>query len=92
MRVFVPLIALFLLALGFAFGALNPSSVPIDLFGLSVTLRLGLALLLAALAGALGAGLLLALVVIWPQQRRLRRVGLQLRAQESPAVLEPERA
>ena len=92
MRVFLPLIALMLLGLGFTFGALNPSPVLLDFFGLSVNLRLGLALILAALLGALGAGFLLALLVIWPQQRRLRRVGSQLRAREAASASEFERA
>lgn len=73
MRILLPLIALALLGLGFAFGALNPTPVMIDMLGVEVGLRLGLALLLAALAGALGAGMLLAVLVIWPLRRQLKR-------------------
>jgi uncharacterized integral membrane protein len=73
MRFLLPLIALVLLALGFAFGALNPLPVAIDLFGLQLSLGLGLALLLAALGGASAAGLLLALLVIWPLRRQVKR-------------------
>jgi len=73
MRILTPLIVLALLGLGFVFGALNPVAVAVDLFGFVLTMRLGLALLLAALLGALGAGLLLGVLVIWPQRRRLTR-------------------
>ncbi len=83
MRILLTLVALGLLSLGFVFGALNPTAVGIDLFGFDFTLRLGLALLLAALAGALTAGLLLWLLVLMPQRRRLRRLELGLKAAES---------
>jgi uncharacterized integral membrane protein len=83
MRILTPLIVLALLGLGFTFGALNPTPVGVDLFGLSFTIRIGLALLLAALGGALGAGVLLGVLVIWPLRRRLRR---QQRALERPVA------
>jgi hypothetical protein len=83
MRIVLILVALGLLGLGFAFGALNPARVVIDLFGLELSLRLGLALLLAALCGALTAGLLLWLTVVLPQLRRLRGLALELKTAES---------
>lgn len=91
MRFLLPLIALALLALGFAFGALNPLPVAIDLFGLQLNLGLGLALLLAALGGALAAGLLLALLVIWPLRRQLKRLRV-LRGETSGSGLETSTA
>lgn len=77
MRLLLPLIALACLALGFAFGALNPQPVHIDLFGLGLDLGLGIALLGSALAGAVLAGLALGLFVLWPLRRRLRRHALE---------------
>ena len=73
MRLLLPLIALACLALGFAFGALNPQPVHVDLFGFGIDLGLGIALLLAALTGAVLAWLALGLFVLWPLRRRLRQ-------------------
>ena len=82
MRLLLPLIAMACLAAGFAFGALNPQPVAIDLFGLGFELGLGLALLAAALAGALLAAACLWLFVLWPLRRRLRRFA----AEHAPRV------
>jgi uncharacterized integral membrane protein len=79
MRILLILLALGLLGFGFAFGALNPAEVAIDLFGLSITLRLGSALLLAAFAGAFAAGSVLTLLVILPLKRRLKRAESEAR-------------
>jgi uncharacterized integral membrane protein len=75
MRILLPLIALAFLGLGFAFGALNPSTVTINLPGLEFQLGLGLALLGSALLGASAGGLLLGVLVIWPLRRKLRRAA-----------------
>lgn len=83
MRIVLILLALGLLGLGFAFGALNPAAVGIDLFGFQLSLRLGFALLLAALCGALCAGLLLWLTMVLPQGRRIRRLEQGLKSAES---------
>lgn len=83
MRILLILLALGLMGLGFAFGALNPASVDIDLFGFDFTLRLGLALLLAAFTGALAAGGLLWLLVLLPLRRRVRKAELELRGVET---------
>lgn len=88
MRIVLILAALGLLGLGFAFGALNPAAVGIDLFGIQLSLRLGLALLLAALSGALCAGFLLWLTMFLPQRRRMRRLELELKSAE-PALRKP---
>lgn len=86
MRILMTVVALGLLALGFVFGALNPAAVGIDLFGFDFSLRLGLALLLAAFAGAFLAGLTLWLLVLLPQRRRLRRVEIELKAAAESSV------
>lgn len=83
MRILLILLALGLMGLGFAFGALNPESVDVDLFGFDFTLRLGLALLLAAFIGALAAGGLLWLMVLLPLRRRLRKAEFELRSTET---------
>ena len=83
MRILLTLVALGLLGLGFLFGALNPAPVAIDLFGFDFSLRLGLALLLAALAGAFAAGVLLTVLVLMPRSRQLRRLTIELKAAEA---------
>jgi putative membrane protein len=84
MRILLILLALSLLASGFAFGALNPVAVGVDLFGLELRLRLGSALLLAAFCGALAAGSVLTALVILPLKRRLRRAEGEARAVAEP--------
>ena len=74
MRLIKALVALFFVALGVLFGALNRDPVSIDLgFFTLEAFSLGFSLLLAVLAGALLAGLVLTASVIWPLQHRLRR-------------------
>jgi len=72
-------------AVGGLFGALNPQVVQIDFYSASVELRLGLALLLAALGGALLGGLSVWGGVVLPLRRRLRRL------QRSETVLAGDR-
>ena len=75
MRLFRMLIALACLAMGIVVGALNPQSVVIDL-GLSrATTTLGVALLLALLAGVLVGGLAVTMSVVLPLRQRLRRAA-----------------
>jgi|LSQX01.2.fsa_nt_gb uncharacterized integral membrane protein len=66
------ILALLFLLAGIAFGAFNSADVALDFYWCQLTLPLGVALLGACLIGALAAGLLLWLTVIWPQRRRLR--------------------
>ena len=66
-------LALLVVALGLAFGALNDSDLQVNLYLVEFSMAAGSALLGAALAGALLAGLSLWLTVIWPLQVRLRR-------------------
>jgi putative membrane protein len=73
MRVVTLLLVLLFAVAGAVFGALNETPIRIDLYWWSFSIPQGLALLLAALFGALLAGLLLLLGVIWPQRRRLAR-------------------
>lgn len=73
MRIVFLLLALLFLAVGIVFGALNPAPVTVDFYWLQVPVSLGFALLVGALAGAVVAGLVLTLSVIWPLRARLRR-------------------
>ncbi|MCX7555371.1 LapA family protein [Xanthomonadaceae bacterium JHOS43] len=80
MRVVPLILALLFLLAGIAFGALNPGDVTLDFHRCQLVLPLGVALIAFGLAGALTAGLLLWLTVIWPQRRRiaaLSRSGVQ---------------
>ena len=83
MRSVFLLLALLCLAAGIVFGALNPASVTVDFYWLQVPVSLGFALLAAALAGAVLAGLVLMISVIWPLRARLRRA----RRQQAGALL-----
>jgi putative membrane protein len=74
MRLIKALFALLFVAVGVLFGALNQSPVRIELgFHTIANATLGTTLLLALLAGALLAGLVLTVGVIWPLRLRLRR-------------------
>jgi putative membrane protein len=74
MRLLKALIALVFVSFGVLFGALNRETVRIELgFHTIEDATLGLSLLLALLAGALLAGLVLTVGVIWPMRHRLRR-------------------
>ena len=75
---FIPLIlALLFLLAGIAFGALNPDDVTLDFYRCQLVLPLGVALIGFGLAGALTAGTLLWLTVIWPQRRRIAALRRQ---------------
>lgn len=73
MRIVFLLLALLFLAVGIVFGALNPTPVSVDFYWLQVPVSLGFGLLVAALAGAIVAGLVLTASVIWPLRARLRK-------------------
>jgi uncharacterized integral membrane protein len=81
MRYLFPLACLLVVVGGIVFGALNSQPLNIDLWYFALPVPSGLALLLAALLGAIAAGVCLAVTVIWPQQLRLRRLlkGVALR-------------
>lgn len=74
MRVVPLILAILFLLAGIAFGALNPADVTLDFYRCQLVLPLGVALLAFGLAGALGAGGLLWLTVIWPQRRRIAQL------------------
>lgn len=85
MRLIKALLALLFVAFGVLFGALNRDPVRIDLGFFSFeNFSLGTSLLLAVLLGALLAGLVLTVGVIWPLRHRLRR--------NNPASVEPQGA
>ncbi len=76
MRLIKALFALLFVVFGVLFGALNREPVRIELgFHTIENATLGITLLLAVLAGALLAGLVLTVGVIWPLRHRLRRGG-----------------
>lgn len=67
------LVVLLLLAVAGLFGAMNAQPVGVNLGGLVVGMPLGVALLLAAAAGAIGAGLLLHSARVRQLKRALRQ-------------------
>jgi uncharacterized membrane protein YciS (DUF1049 family) len=82
------LVAIGVVAVGLAFGALNADELLVSFYLAEFRLSTGTALLAAALLGAVAAGLCLWLTVIWPLQRRLKRS--QRAAQQTPgSALEP---
>ena len=82
MRLIKALIALMFVAVGVLFGALNRTPVRIDLGFASIDqANLGTSLLAAVLAGAIVAGLVLTVAVVWPLRRQLRQPA----AAETPA-------
>ncbi|KFN45263.1 lipopolysaccharide assembly protein LapA domain-containing protein [Arenimonas composti] len=94
MRLIKALLALLFVIAGVLFGALNRRPVDVELgFHTLTDVTLGTALLLALLAGALLAGLVLTLGVVWPLRLRLRRAETPATpAATSPAaaIIAPE--
>lgn len=77
MRVIRLLIALAFVALGIALGALNRQPVTLDLAGAIVPTTLGVALLMALLAGAVIGGLAIGASMVLPLQQKLRRLQVR---------------
>src|SRR5690606_32101153 len=75
MRLLRVLVGFFFLAAGLAVGALNPQPVAIDLGFATLHATLGVAILVALLAGVSAGGLVLAVSVVLPLRSRLRRQG-----------------
>lgn len=88
MRLIPLVLALLFLLFGILFGGLNADEVTLDFYRFQLALPLGVALIAFALAGAIVAGLLLWLTVIWPQRRRIALLARRQRSVE-PAVVEP---
>jgi uncharacterized integral membrane protein len=89
MRLIKALLALLFVAFGVLFGALNRDPVRIELgFHAIENATLGTTLLLALFAGALLAGLVLTVGVIWPLRHRLRRGGQVSDAPTAPIAHE----
>jgi putative membrane protein len=76
--------ALLCMALGAAIGALNPQPVRLDLGFTALDAGLGVLVLAALLAGALCGGLILALGVVAPLRRALRRAQARDAAPPAP--------
>jgi len=74
MRLIRLIVAIACILLGGLVGALNTQAVVLDLGFASVRASLGLSVLLALLLGVLAGGTLLAIGVVAPLRRRLRRV------------------
>src|SRR5690606_41296811 len=70
MRLIKVLLALLFVLAGVLFSALNRDPVRVDLGFTVLDTYLGAALLFALLAGALLAGLVLMVEVVWPRRRR----------------------
>jgi putative membrane protein len=86
MRLLKSVFGLLFVVLGVCFGALNRDPARIELGFRSIDgIPLGVTLLLAVLVGALLAGLVLTVGVIWPLRHRLRR-GVVADAPSVPVV------
>ena len=75
MRLLRVLVGFFFIAAGLAIGALNPQPVAIDLGFATLHATLGVAIIVALLAGVIAGGLVLAVSVVLPLRKRLRRQG-----------------
>ncbi len=73
MRIAYLILCVTVLAMGALFGALNPQPVLIDFYFSAHEMRLGLGLLLAALAGSLLGGICVWAGVVVPLRRKLAR-------------------
>jgi hypothetical protein len=73
MRLFRLLLAIAFLVAGIAVGALNPQPVSIDLGFSVLRASLGVALILALLAGVVAGGLVLMASVVLPLRQKLRQ-------------------
>jgi uncharacterized integral membrane protein len=78
MRLVFLLLAILAVVLGIVFGALNGHEVELDFHYRTLTLPLGVALLWFAFLGAVAAGALLWIGVIFPQGRRIAVLRRQL--------------
>ena len=75
MRLLRVLVGFFFIAAGLAIGALNPQPVAVDLGFATLHATLGVAIIVALLAGVIAGGLVLAVSVVLPLRKRLRRQG-----------------
>ena len=75
--------------MGALFGALNPQPVLIDFYFSTFEMRLGLSLLLAALAGSLLGGVCVWAGVVVPLRRTLARQRREAGKQTKDLVLSP---
>jgi uncharacterized integral membrane protein len=69
------LLALVFAAGGVLFGAFNPDVVHIDFHVFQVPASLGVALLVALFLGAALGGLAVTVGIVWPLQRRVRKLS-----------------
>jgi len=78
MRLIFLLLAVLAVVAGIVFGALNGHEAELDLYFRKLSLPLGVALLAFAFFGAIAAGALLWLGVIFPQRRSLNALRRKL--------------
>ena len=71
--------------LGLLFSALNDSEVAVDLYFVQWSASLGGALVAALVIGFALAGLVLWLLVIWPQQRQLANARRAIASPKTPS-------
>jgi len=84
MRLIRLLIAIACLVAGIAVGALNPQPVSLDLGFTTLRASLGVAVLVALLAGVIVGGLILTVSTVLPMRQRLRRAGPNKTAAVAP--------
>jgi len=89
MRILQLLIALLFIAAGVVIGWLNPQMLTLDFYYSHVEVGVGVAMLLAVLAGALLGGLAVTAGVVWPLRRRLRRTQRDIAPPSSPTNPSP---
>jgi uncharacterized integral membrane protein len=69
------LLALVFVAGGVLFGAFNPNTVHVDFHVFQIPASLGVALLVALFLGAALGGIAVTVGIVWPLQRRLRKLS-----------------
>ncbi len=83
------LIALAFVAGGILFGAFNPQTVTLDFHVLRMDASLGVALLIAVFIGALLGGIAVAVGVVWPLQRRRRKLQREFASATAASTARP---
>ena len=86
MRLVMPvLLFLVFAAAGALFGAFNREAVHVDFHVFQLPSTLGVALLVALLLGAALGGLAVTIGIVWPLQRRVRKLARDIATQQRSA-------
>ena len=83
------LMAVVFVAAGVLFGAFNPQAVAIDFHVFQAQASLGVALLVALFIGAALGGIAVTIGIVWPLQRRLRKLAREAALAQSPQAQRP---